>query len=301
MASKEKIWGIGLMLLSVALAIFVGKVAGAIFGVGGLVLIVWAQWPKRKKLDTTRPVVSLEVPGEIHRFDPPGTRYFFVRSSAFIRNVRFDPIESRRGAKIWVDGAASLAPTERVALGFRVGDQADYNGVIGHLVEFFEEGSSVVDQPPYRINVRFLDGVEERVEQYTIEGHPLSKGGVRLEAYPSTPEKSESKKAREAIGRVLERLAQCERRAYDGSNADEYHKLLRQIDEIKRTIREIASRHLDSSFESRFLAVNVLDTQLDEATKMHFISRAQGSFWTVYQQIKGWRAFLDRFLSEPAH
>ena len=61
---------------------------------------------------------------------------------------------------------------------------------------------------------------------------------------------------------------------------------------------QLAAKYLDSSFESRFLAVNVLDVQLDEATKMHFIARAQGSFWTMYQQLKGWRACLVGILQE---
>jgi len=47
--------------------------------------------------------------------------------------------------------------------------------------------------------------------------------------------------------------------------------------------------------------VNVLDVQLDEATKMHFISRAQGSFWTMYQQLKGWRACLVDILKDLDH
>ena len=111
-------------------------------------------------------------------------------------------------------------------------------------------------------------------------------------------EKQKQKTAKEAIGRLLEQLAQCEREAYDGSNSSDYDRLLEQIEQIKRNVKEIATKYLDSSFESRFLAVNVLDVQLDEATKMHFIARAQGSFWTMYQQLKGWRACLVGILQE---
>jgi hypothetical protein len=72
----------------------------------------------------------------------------------------------------------------------------------------------------------------------------------------------------------------------------EYDRLLRQIDSVNSEVSRIARDYLDGSFESGFLAVNVLDVHLDEPTKMHFIHRAQGSFWTMYQQIKGWRAYL---------
>jgi hypothetical protein len=97
---------------------------------------------------------------------------------------------------------------------------------------------------------------------------------------------------------LLEQLAECEREAYDGSNASEYDNLLKKIEQLKREVKQIATEYLDASFESRFLAVNVLDVQLDVATKMHFIDRAQGSFWTMYQQLKGWRTCLNEILQE---
>ncbi len=143
------------------------------------------------------------------------------------------------------------------------------------------------------------------MEQHIFEGDPLPRGGIKLRIYPvvsrgAAPldEKQKRKTAKEAIGRLLEQLAQCEREAYDGSNSSDYDRLLGQIEQIKRNVKEIATKYLDSSFESRFLAVNVLDVQLDEATKMHFIARAQGSFWTMYQQLKGWRACLVGILQE---
>jgi hypothetical protein len=111
-------------------------------------------------------------------------------------------------------------------------------------------------------------------------------------------DKQRTRRARELIGGLLEQLADCEREAYDGSSASEYDKLLGKIEQLKRNVREIATEYLDTSFESRFLAVNVLDVQLDTATKMHFIDRAQGNFWTMYQQLKGWRACLSGILQE---
>jgi hypothetical protein len=42
--SKENAWGIGLMLIGVALAVFVGKLLGAICGVIGFAIILWAQF-----------------------------------------------------------------------------------------------------------------------------------------------------------------------------------------------------------------------------------------------------------------
>ncbi len=47
--AKVDYWGIGLMLIGVALALWVGKLVGAICGIVGLALIVWAECSKRKK------------------------------------------------------------------------------------------------------------------------------------------------------------------------------------------------------------------------------------------------------------
>ena len=124
----------------------------------------------------------------------------------------------------------------------------------------------------------------------------LSRDNRRLKS--ALDEKHKIRKAKEAIGKLLEQLAQCEREAYNGSDGSAYDRLLRQIEQIKLKVREIATDHLDQSFESRFLAVNVHDIQLDEATKMHFLSQAQGDFWTMYQQLKGWRACLVDILRE---
>lgn len=106
------------------------------------------------------------------------------------------------------------------------------------------------------------------------------------------------RRGREELGHVLRELSECEHAAHDGKDGSDYDVLIKRINKIKAMVGDISRKYLDSSIESRFLAVNVLDVQLDEATKMHFMSRAQGSFWPVYQQIKGWRACLDRMLGE---
>lgn len=214
----------------------------------------------------------------------------------FVRKLRFDPVVSRHGLKLCFGSIANLAPQERLPLGFRVGENAEYVGVAGHLVNFFEGGSSSIDLPPYTITIRFLDGNTERNEQHIIEGHPLPNGGAELQIYPALDDKEKQKRARESIGSVMLQLAKCEHDAYSGADANQYDRLLKDIDEAKQQVHQIALRYMDSSFEAGFLAVSVLDVQLDEATKLHFISRAQGSFWTVYQQVKGWRKYLSEVL-----
>jgi hypothetical protein len=105
-------------------------------------------------------------------------------------------------------------------------------------------------------------------------------------------------RGKEELGRILVELSQCELAAYNGKDGSDYDRLMQKIQNLKNRISEVGKHYLDSSIESRFLAVNVLDVQLDEATKRHFMDRAQGSFWTMYQQIKGWRSCVDRLLQE---
>jgi hypothetical protein len=103
------------------------------------------------------------------------------------------------------------------------------------------------------------------------------------------------KKGREELGRVLVELSRCELGAYDFSNVIQ---LAADMERIKRRVGEIAEQYFDSSIESRFLAVNVLDVHLDDATKQYFLLSSHGDFWGPYQQIKGWRMFLNDFLRE---
>jgi hypothetical protein len=107
-----------------------------------------------------------------------------------------------------------------------------------------------------------------------------------------------SKRGKRELGQALVELSQCELAAYDGRDGSDYDKLLQRIEQIKNRVKVAAQYLDDSSVEFRFLAVNVLDIELNEATKRHFIDRAQGSFWTVYQRIKGWRICVERMLAE---
>lgn len=137
------------------------------------------------RIDTGRAHLALELSREeIHNWDVPRTQYFVLHASKFLREIRFDPIESRKGLKIWLDGVSSLAPAQRVPVGFRVGENGEYPGIVGHLVNFFEGGSSDIDQPPYSIKAHFLDGTIKRTEEYVIEGHPLPNGGVQVKIVP---------------------------------------------------------------------------------------------------------------------
>ena len=60
--SKENLWGIGLMLVGVALAVFVGKLLGVICGIVGLILIVWAQFHKPEVIAREKPIPALHQP-----------------------------------------------------------------------------------------------------------------------------------------------------------------------------------------------------------------------------------------------
>jgi hypothetical protein len=105
-----------------------------------------------------------------------------------VRNVRFDPIRSRhRGLRIWIEGVSSLAPLERVPLGFRAGEgkDGDCQGTVGHLIAFFEGGSSNLATRSYSVTIRFLDGTDELTERHIFEGTPLSKGGIRIKIVPA--------------------------------------------------------------------------------------------------------------------
>ncbi len=105
--------------------------------------------------------------------------------------------------------------------------------------------------------------------------------------------------ARQKLGSVLERLTRAELSAYQGTNGEQYEALLEFLRGLEREVEQTSIVDLkDESVISRYRSVNVLDVQLDEATRMHFISRAQGSFWTVYQRIRGQRQLLERILSE---
>lgn len=106
------------------------------------------------------------------------------------------------------------------------------------------------------------------------------------------------KRGREELGRILVELSRCELAAYDAATASQHRSLVEQTEQIKARVQEIGATYFDSSVGARFLAVNVLDTELSPATKDHFISRGMADFWTIYQQIKGWRIFLNDLLRQ---
>ncbi len=87
---------------------------------------------------------------------------------------------------MWFDGISSLAPLERVPLGFRAGEGkgGDYKGTAGHLIAFFEGGSPKLDTRSYPVIIRFLDGTDKLTERHTIEGTPLPNGGIRIKIVP---------------------------------------------------------------------------------------------------------------------
>jgi hypothetical protein len=112
-------------------------------------------------------------------------------------------------------------------------------------------------------------------------------------------EKRRIRQTKEAIGKLLGHVAQGESEAYKGSSSAEYDRLYKQVEQIKRRVGEIATEFLDTSFESRFLAVKLLDSSPDESLRKQFIERSGSqSFWSVYQQLRGWHAFLVGILQE---
>src|SRR5262249_19145749 len=106
------------------------------------------------------------------------------------------------------------------------------------------------------------------------------------------------KEGRELLGTALQRLSQAELKAYAGSNGKDYDALLQELENIESSVEATAGHYFDYSLIARYRSVNVLDVQLDEPTRLHFLSRAKVSFWSVYSKIKGQRAFLENFLKD---
>jgi len=105
-------------------------------------------------------------------------------------------------------------------------------------------------------------------------------------------------RGREELGRLLLELSECRRLAYDGLNRPDYERLYQRVEQIKKRVRQIAAKYLDSSFEARFLAVTVLDFPLDEAMKKYFADKKQIEFQQVFQNVQAWRVFLNDVLAE---
>lgn len=121
---------------------------------------------------------------------------------------------------------------------------------------------------------------------------------VKLKLETVLNDRETRRKGRERLGVELESLSECERSAYEGHDADQYHAVRRKLKDIEENIGAISEDCFDASLASRYKAVNVQDTLLDEATRMHFFSRGQGDFWTVYGKIKGQRNELLKILEE---
>jgi hypothetical protein len=175
-------------------------------------------------------------------------------------------------------------------------------GVVGAIASFVWEGFWLIG-PPLGVSDRkwylFWGLVALAISNFQAF-FVLLKQNKQLTV--ALDEKRRIRQTKEAIGKLLEHVAQCESEAYKGSSSAEYDKLYQQVEQIKRRAGEIATEFLDTSFESRFLAVKVLDSNLDESIRKQFIQRSGSqSFWTVYQQLRGWRAFLVGILQELGH
>jgi hypothetical protein len=158
-------------------------------GVLFIVLLVahayWETRPNRRKIEP--PLgdgwFAFNAPEQVHSHIP---LELFIRNVGprTVRNIRFDPVISRGGSKLWFSSIASLARDERVRVGFSAGERGEYVGVVNRVINFFEGGTSSTDQPACKVTIRFLDGSVERTERHIIEGHPLPKGGISLSILP---------------------------------------------------------------------------------------------------------------------
>lgn len=175
--------------------------------------------------DPDAPCFSFEAPDEIHSYTPLD---LFIRNCGrTARDITFDPLTSKSGHHaIRFDRIASLGRDQRYPLTFQAGADESWliKGVVNHLILFFDDNPGKDSKLPYTLTIRFLDGKRPMTEQHVFEGEPLPRGGIKLRIYPvvshrAAPldEKQKQKTAKEAIGRLLEQLAQCEREAYDGS------------------------------------------------------------------------------------
>lgn len=106
------------------------------------------------------------------------------------------------------------------------------------------------------------------------------------------------RRGKKTLGEVLVELSQCELAAYAGSDGSDFDSVKQRLNAVHEKIKRAAKFLDDASVESRFLAVNVHDIELTEAMKRHFLDRAQGSFWSMYQKIKASRQCVERMLGE---
>ena len=172
-----------------ALVRHINLAAAWLYAIGGIVLYVlgWLLVQAGRYIKERIPVGSgwfaFDFPQEVHNHIPFEA---FIRGCGprTVRNIVFDPLKSRQDLEIRFDSISSLAPGERVRLGFRKWN--DEIGHAGNVVNFFEGGLPAQDQPPYTLIVQFLDGAKKRTESHVVEGHPLPKGGITLKICPVT-------------------------------------------------------------------------------------------------------------------
>ena len=152
---------------------------------GGAVLVflfgIWLHFR-----DDPKVWFAIEAPAQVHNHIP---FEMFIRNCGprSIRAVRFDPVKSRDGLIVSFSEIASLAPEQRVRVGFNVrtdDNDAAHIGISAHIVSFFEGGSRATDQPPYSLLIHSLDGNKQRAERHILEGHPLPTGGITLNTHP---------------------------------------------------------------------------------------------------------------------
>ena len=181
------------LILVLIADVFGGHVAAIVCGFVGFCILVYLHFTR---FDSGW--FSIETPSPLHQHIPLD---MFIRNCGPrpVRGIRFDPLKSRYGLIIQLDGPSSLAVSERQRVGFKArADNTDteYIGITNHFVSFFEGGSQKMDQPTYSLTIRFRDGTTERKEKHVIEGHPLPKGGVSLKidipqtGKPARPQRS---------------------------------------------------------------------------------------------------------------
>jgi hypothetical protein len=140
-----------------------------------------------RKVDDGRPQFSLQPFADqiFAHISPDSGNYFSIRNcgARAARNVRFDPIKSRRDLTILIDGIASILPQELISVEFRAGDDGEYRGVPGHLISFFEGGTSASSQS-HLVTIRFRDGSNDLTERHILRGGPLPTGGIWIEIEP---------------------------------------------------------------------------------------------------------------------